>query len=739
MIAFDMAWLGIRARLVFLVIGALAPIIAVAAWTLHERQTPSGINLAADVAALLVALCAAVWMARRLTAPMIALHEAAERLGQGQLGYRVPRLPAEAGRVALAFNVMAAQLEVQRAIIEADGARFRATFRHCPLPTLLSDLETGSILEVNAAFTEATGLKPREVLGRSTVEIGLWDDPSLREEAVQQLRTTGRLEAFECRQLRPGGAMHDILLYAELLEIHGQKVVLSQVVDVTERKRVQRALAESEAGLRAIFRQSPLPAVLIAVDTQRIVEVNEVFTAVLGYGPDHAIGRTTLELDLWVEPWKRDEAYARLRSGERPPVFETQLRTRSGGIVDMLIYTEVVVREGRKVLLVQAVDLTERKRTERQLQETTQRLTLATRAARIGIWELDMATRRVIWDDTTLQLYGVERGDFGGHYDDFEKLVHPEDRPGVRRVVHAAGERRGDIDVQYRIIRGDGEVRYMHANAHVDYDERGVPLRMNGTTRDVTEAVRGREALARENLELEARVVERTGRLYESVRELEAFSHTVAHDLRAPLRAIDGFSSHLQRTLVRPDPAAADALVAKIRRNVGSMDRLIDGLLDYARAGRQKLKRSRVDMAALAAQARREVLAKFPDVEIVVDALPEARADAGMLAQVWSHLLDNACKFSHEASQPRVAVGAIVTPEGPTYFVRDNGIGFDMRYAERLFGIFERLHADADFSGAGVGLALAQRIVQRHGGKLWAESAPGEGAAFFFTLAGEGG
>jgi light-regulated signal transduction histidine kinase (bacteriophytochrome) len=262
---------------------------------------------------------------------------------------------------------------------------------------------------------------------------------------------------------------------------------------------------------------------------------------------------------------------------------------------------------------------------------------------------------------------------------------------------------------------------------------------MSGTTNDVTEAVRGREALARENQELEARVVERTGRLHESVRELDAFSHTVAHDLRAPLRAIDGFSSYLQRTVATAEAPAATALVGKIRRNVGFMDRLIDGLLDYARIGRQKLEQAPVDMNALVAEARRSVVARYPGVRIDSEALPAGFGDAAMLGQAWAMLLDNACKFSADSPEPCVHVGCLPGPDGATYFVRDNGIGFDMRYADRLFGVFERLHADSEFAGAGVGLALVRRIVRRHGGRVWAESRPGQGATFSFVIGAPGG
>jgi light-regulated signal transduction histidine kinase (bacteriophytochrome) len=259
-------------------------------------------------------------------------------------------------------------------------------------------------------------------------------------------------------------------------------------------------------------------------------------------------------------------------------------------------------------------------------------------------------------------------------------------------------------------------------------------VRLMGTCFDVTENVVGRERLARVNSELEARVVERTGELQETVRELEAFSYTVAHDLRAPLRAIDGFSCYLGQTLRDSQAGEVPALLSKIRRNVGSMDRLIDGLLNYARLGRQDVRGVLVDMSGLARNVSKLLAETYPQVDIAVDALPDTFGDLQMLQQVWTNLIGNACKFAAVQATPRVTVGCATDAGGTVYFVRDNGVGFDMRYSHRLFRVFERLHTDPEFGGTGVGLAVVQRVLQRHAGAVWAEGSPGEGATFYFRL-----
>ena len=235
------------------------------------------------------------------------------------------------------------------------------------------------------------------------------------------------------------------------------------------------------------------------------------------------------------------------------------------------------------------------------------------------------------------------------------------------------------------------------------------------------------------NQELEQRVSERTSELRAANRELEAFSYTVAHDLRAPLRGIDGFSQ-----LLKADLGAAltnevqrdlDAISTSARR----MADLIAGLLDFSQLGRSELKQRRVSMQALAESTSAEV-ARGRTVQVQIGPLPEVHGDAMMLRQVWANLIGNAVKFSAKQRAPRVTIDCVVGAGEARFAVADNGEGIDMAYADKLFGVFERLHSAEEFEGTGVGLAIVQRIVERHGGRVWVQSAPGAGATFFFTL-----
>jgi len=237
---------------------------------------------------------------------------------------------------------------------------------------------------------------------------------------------------------------------------------------------------------------------------------------------------------------------------------------------------------------------------------------------------------------------------------------------------------------------------------------------------------------------LEGQVVERTRALRETNAELEAFSYSVSHDLRAPLRAIHGFARILLEDHGTQLDTEAKRVLGVIDENTKRMGQLIDDLLAFSRLGRKELESTRVDMAELVRSVADEMQRSAGDrpLEITVGPLPPARGDRDMLRQAVTNLLDNAAKFTRRRTPGRIDVGHNTNGSETVYFVKDNGAGFDQRYAGKLFGVFQRLHRADEFEGTGVGLAIVQRIVLRHGGRVWAEGQRDAGATFFFTLPG---
>jgi len=273
--------------------------------------------------------------------------------------------------------------------------------------------------------------------------------------------------------------------------------------------------------------------------------------------------------------------------------------------------------------------------------------------------------------------------------------------------------------------------------AEIERATRELQVSNHEAAREVAERRRAEQEILRLNTELETRVKERTTELQATNAELEAFCYSVSHDLRAPLRSIDGFSQALLDDFPQDVPDEAKRYLARIRASTQRMGQLIEDLLNLSKVSRGELARREVDVSELARQVVAELQGREPQrkVEVSVWEGMQAHADPRLLRAALENLIGNAWKFSAKAEQPRIEIGFMRDGEGGTFFVRDNGAGFDMRYAGKLFGAFQRLHSAAEYQGTGIGLATVQRIVHRHGGRIWADAKPGKGAAFFFTLA----
>ncbi len=356
-------------------------------------------------------------------------------------------------------------------------------------------------------------------------------------------------------------------------------------------------------------------------------------------------------------------------------------------------------------------------------------------AAPDAIVVVDRGGRMIVVNRQTERLFGFARDEILGHRLEMllpERLGQIHER---HRADYYAEPRTRPMGSGLELIarRKDGSEFPVEVSLSPVPTDQG--LWVISTVRDISDRKHAEREIQQLNAELELRVSERTAELKAANEDLNAFIYSVSHDLRIPLTSIGGLAAVAlnDKGLL---PATTRLYLELIGQGSKQMEELIAGLLDLSRLSRQPLQKDRVNMRELVAQAL-EVLkgnAHRPNLTIQVGQLPDAEADPVLLKQVWINLLSNAIKYTRQRETARVDIGATTTGKETAYYVRDNGVGFDPQHADKLFGVFQRLHREEEYEGTGVGLAIVQRIVRRHGGRVWAKAEVGKGATFFFTL-----
>jgi signal transduction histidine kinase/HAMP domain-containing protein len=370
-----------------------------------------------------------------------------------------------------------------------------------------------------------------------------------------------------------------------------------------------------------------------------------------------------------------------------------------------------------------------------ELRASGERLGLALEAGRIGTWAWNLRTNRVYWDEYVPPLLGIGREGLAPFWEALVARVHPDDRERVKLSQEAREAEGSDLSLSFRVVCGDGSLRYLACRGRVARESDG-SRSLLGVLIDATTARRAEEEVRRLNEELEARVAQRTEELAQANRDLEAFTYSVSHDLRAPLRHVNGFAQMLEEQFHSVMPADARRLLSRIQAGAKHMGNLVDDLLRLARVGRQELTFQKCLIRPLVEQVIAEIRLETEGrvIEWSLQDLPDVEGDPGLIRQVFTNLIANAVKYSRDRAVARIEIGSTIDPPLRVFWVKDNGVGFDMRYVDKLFGVFQRLHRVEEFEGTGVGLAIVQRIVQKHGGRVWAEGTVGQGACFYFSL-----
>ena len=383
-------------------------------------------------------------------------------------------------------------------------------------------------------------------------------------------------------------------------------------------------------------------------------------------------------------------------------------------------------------LIAVVQDISARKTTEQRLLDTERLLNQAHQLAGLSSWQADLKARRFMTLSGSHRVLGLPRDDMSA--DEMTALTHPDDRARVEAAWIDSIKRNTPYNIDYRMNIG-GEMRWVSVRAEFERDARGHALRAIGVTHDITARKQGELQIRQLNASLEQRIAERTQALRDAYAELESYSYAVAHDLRSPLRIINGFAAALREDNPGLD-AASDAHLQRIMDASSKMGALIDGLLHLSQFSHGDVAREPVDLSAVATRLLRELAAAEPQRRVAWSVQPglTALADPALVEALLQNLLHNAWKYTAQRDEAHIRVGQRENGGRREFVVSDDGAGFDMARAAKLFQPFQRLHRPGEFAGLGIGLATVRRIVQRHGGEIHAEAAPGQGATFRFTL-----
>jgi len=589
----------------------------------------------------------------------------------------------------------------------------------------------GALLDANEAFERLVGASRQDLIGKAFAGAARWLDSRIWERAFQELALGGEVRDVEARMRRADGTVAHVTASFRRVELGRRRCDVAVVRDVTTRREAQ--VRESAASLyaRSLIEASLDPLVTISPEG-KISDVNRATEDATGLSRAELIG--TDFADYFTEPEKARVGYRRVLAEGYVRDYPLTLRHRSGLSIEVL-YNASVYRNERGDLqgvFAAARDVTMRKQMEEALRRSEQSLRSLIEASLDPLVTISPDGKITDVNRATEEATGIARErlvgtDFADYFTEPEKA-----RAGYQQVL-ARGQVR---DYPLTVRHGSGRTIDVLYNASVYRNEAGELQGVFAAARDVTLRRRLEEEVRRHRDQLERLVQERTAELEAAYKELEGFSYSVSHDLRTPLRAIDGFSRVLLEEHREQLDEEGRRLLSVVRESTARMSRLIDEMLAFSRMGRVQMSVADVDMRTLARAVYEELAAAAParDLRLEVGALPSARGDKVMLRQVLANLLDNAVKFSRSRTPAVIEVGGRTEGGRHLYYVKDNGVGFDMQYAGKLFGVFQRLHAPGEFEGTGIGLALVKRIVVRHGGSVWAEGCPGEGATFHFAL-----
>ncbi len=618
--------------------------------------------------------------------------------------------------------------------------KFATTFHSSPDAVVLTRKSDGVFLEVNLGFCQLTGFDREQAIGKSSLNLA-WCNSNERTQMLDTIRLAGSIRDFSATLQDAQGRAHDVLISSTPVVVGGVDCLLGVIHDVTEKNRAERSLAESERKYRELVEHANSIILRWSPEGQ-ITLLNEFGQQFFGYSSEEIVGRHVMDTIVpATESTGRDLHGLMAEICANPKRFEqnTNENMRRNGERVWIAWTNRIVFDDRgqivEILSV-GTDVTDHRRMEQALAASERKFATLFHMSPIAmvlstcegvLIDVNQAFS-VMFAVPREQTVGRKGVDVPGLY------ASSEDRDDLFKMLIRDGRIRNFVRTR---PRADGaSITTISSAEMIDLDgEKHILTALA----DISLQKQAEELLHDANLTLEQRVADRTDELAAANKELEAFCYSVSHDLRAPLRSIDGFSQAvLEDYHDRLDPEGIGFL-QRVRAAAERMGELIDDLLNLSRVSRAELHRERVDLSVMATEIveslRQETPERMVDVFIVSGLITDG--DKNLLRILLDNLIGNAWKYTGKTPNPRIELGWEAINGTTTFFVRDNGAGFDPAYADKLFQPFQRLHRMEEFPGHGIGLATVLRIVRRHGGQVSASGSVGNGAVFRYTI-GEG-
>ncbi|MBM4329268.1 MAG: PAS domain S-box protein, partial [Deltaproteobacteria bacterium] len=614
--------------------------------------------------------------------------------------------------------------------------KFSKAFQNSPDAITITAVADGRLVEVNEALTRLSGYSREETIGRTSMELDLWANPAGRDHYVAKLIEKGRVLNLDADFKTKSGEIRTCLVSGEFVEIQGVPHILGVIRDITERKRGEEALRASEERFRRAVIESPFPIILHA-EGGEVLQISRSWSEITGYAPEEIP-----TISDWTE-----RAYGERKEFVRADIERLCALDRHIGEGDYTIRTKDGATrvwnfssaplgrlpDGRRLVISMAMDVTELKRSEEERQKFV--MLAESSGEFIGMCDLDLqplyvnpAGVRMVGLPDMAAACRVKVQDY--FFLEDQPFITEEFFPRVMREGH------GVVEIRLRHFR-TGEPVWMSYYLFHLRDASGTVVGWATVSRDITERKKAQEEIYRLNAELEQRVLERTAQLEEANRDLESFSYSVSHDLRAPLRAISGFAEIIARRHRASLNDEGQRYFDSIVEASAQMGRLIDDLLRYSRLERRAVQLQTINPLAVLGKAIKTLTERIAEsgAEIAIpEDMPVAYGDATLLEQIFTNLLGNALTYRRSEGTPRIQIGATVRHGYVVIEVSDNGIGIAPEYQEKIFNMFQRLHSYEEYPGTGIGLAIVRKSANLMNGQVWVESELGHGSRFFVKL-----